>query len=57
MFSHTRIGGILLPSTAALSNDAEALKVRDWRHKLQKAFLSAKVVPKEEVSHSYRPSS
>ena len=34
---------------AALASDPEALKVRDWRHKLQKAFLS-KALPKEEVS-------
>ncbi|KAI0743661.1 hypothetical protein C8Q80DRAFT_1220598 [Daedaleopsis nitida] len=32
----------------ALLNDPEALKVRDWRHKLQKAFLNPKAVPKEE---------
>ena len=28
--------------------DPEALKVRDWRHKLQKSFFSAKL-PKDEV--------
>lgn len=33
---------------AALANDSEAVKVRDWRHKLQKAFLS-KSTPKEDV--------
>ncbi|KAL6299746.1 hypothetical protein BKA93DRAFT_741746 [Sparassis latifolia] len=32
---------------SAQSNDPEAMKVREWRHKLQKAFLG-KVVPKEE---------
>ncbi|KAI0798604.1 hypothetical protein BC629DRAFT_1501194 [Irpex lacteus] len=32
---------------AALANDPEATKVRDWRHKLQKAFLG-KAVPKDE---------
>ncbi|TBU24649.1 hypothetical protein BD311DRAFT_552860 [Dichomitus squalens] len=32
----------------ALLNDPEALKVREWRHKLQKAFLNQKAVPKEE---------
>ncbi|KAI0633492.1 hypothetical protein C8Q77DRAFT_791919 [Trametes polyzona] len=31
-----------------LMNDPEALKVRDWRHKLQKAFLNNKAAPKEE---------
>ncbi|RDX55244.1 hypothetical protein OH76DRAFT_880528 [Lentinus brumalis] len=31
-----------------LNNDPEATKVREWRHKLQKAFLNSKVVPKEE---------
>ena len=34
---------------AALSNDPEAAKVREWRHKLQKAFLSQKTAPKDEV--------
>ncbi|TFK19285.1 hypothetical protein FA15DRAFT_601847 [Coprinopsis marcescibilis] len=29
-------------------NDPEALKVRDWRHKLQKSFLNTKATPKEE---------
>lgn len=33
----------------ALNNDPEATKVREWRHKLQKAFLNSKAVPKEEV--------
>lgn len=31
-----------------LNSDPEALKVREWRHKLQKAFLNQKVIPKEE---------
>ncbi|KAI0364417.1 Tudor/PWWP/MBT, partial [Pilatotrama ljubarskyi] len=31
-----------------LMNDPEALKVREWRHKLQKAFLNTKATPKEE---------
>ncbi|KAJ7049940.1 hypothetical protein C8F01DRAFT_1181036 [Mycena amicta] len=32
-----------------LENDPEALKVRDWRHRLQKTFLnSSKLMPKEE---------
>ena len=30
--------------------DPEAVKVRDWRHKLQKSFLSNKSIPKEEVT-------
>ncbi|KAH9949033.1 hypothetical protein B0H21DRAFT_165654 [Amylocystis lapponica] len=33
---------------AAMANDPEASKVRDWRHKLQKAFLNNKVTPKDE---------
>ncbi|PCH35978.1 hypothetical protein WOLCODRAFT_28250 [Wolfiporia cocos MD-104 SS10] len=33
---------------AALAGDPEAQKVRDWRHKLQKAFLNNKAVPKDE---------
>lgn len=32
--------------------DPDALKVRDWRHKLQKAFLG-KTVPKDEVSKTF----
>ncbi|KAK2464792.1 hypothetical protein APHAL10511_003210 [Amanita phalloides] len=31
-----------------LSGDPEALRVRDWRHKLQKSFLSTKGTPKDE---------
>ncbi|TCD64834.1 hypothetical protein EIP91_003582 [Steccherinum ochraceum] len=37
----------------ALANDLEAQKVRDWRHKLQKAFLNTKVVPKDEDMPQY----
>ena len=37
------------PSTA-LANDPEAVRVRDWRHKLQKTFLNDKGTgPKPEV--------
>ncbi|KAJ7620810.1 hypothetical protein DFH06DRAFT_1482421 [Mycena polygramma] len=36
-------------SAAQLESDPEALKVREWRHKLQKTFLSSnKSLPKEE---------
>ncbi|KAH9859001.1 hypothetical protein C2E23DRAFT_717222 [Lenzites betulinus] len=31
-----------------LNNDPEAIKVREWRHKLQKAFLNNKALPKED---------
>ncbi|KAI0829763.1 hypothetical protein BC628DRAFT_1066217 [Trametes gibbosa] len=31
-----------------LNNDPEAIKVREWRHKLQKAFLNNKATPKGE---------
>ncbi|KAI9061701.1 hypothetical protein FKP32DRAFT_1594220 [Trametes sanguinea] len=31
-----------------LLHDPEALKVREWRHRLQKAFLNSKAPPKEE---------
>ncbi|KAL4246596.1 hypothetical protein ABKN59_008780 [Abortiporus biennis] len=31
-----------------LLNDPEAQKVRDWRHKLQKAFLNTKAAPKDD---------
>ncbi|KAK7453182.1 hypothetical protein VKT23_011863 [Stygiomarasmius scandens] len=30
-----------------MAKDPEAVKVRDWRHRLQKTFLSNKAVPKE----------
>ncbi|KZT71650.1 hypothetical protein DAEQUDRAFT_91074 [Daedalea quercina L-15889] len=33
---------------AAMAGDPEAAKVREWRHKLQKAFLNQKAVPKDE---------
>ncbi|PFH53662.1 hypothetical protein AMATHDRAFT_900 [Amanita thiersii Skay4041] len=33
---------------AQLSKDPEAIKVREWRHKLQKSFLSNKGAPKDE---------
>ncbi|KAF9447901.1 hypothetical protein P691DRAFT_705908 [Macrolepiota fuliginosa MF-IS2] len=33
---------------AKISTDPEAMKVRDWRHKLQKTFLSHKGHPREE---------
>ena len=36
-------------SAAPMMHDPEALKVREWRHKLQKAFLNNKGTPKEEV--------
>lgn len=32
-----------------MSSDPEAVRVRDWRHKLQRAFLS-KSVPSAEVN-------
>ncbi|KAG6815989.1 hypothetical protein H0H87_009629 [Tephrocybe sp. NHM501043] len=32
---------------AHMQNDQEALRVREWRHRLQKAFLSAKNTPDE----------
>ena len=34
-------------------SDPDALKVKDWRHKLQRAFLG-KTTPKEDVSNSVR---
>ncbi|KAG6898968.1 hypothetical protein C0993_002146 [Termitomyces sp. T159_Od127] len=36
--------------TANMQDDRDAIKVRDWRHKLQKAFLSAKSTPDDAVS-------
>lgn len=36
---------------ANLEADPEARKVRDWRHKLQKALLGSKGVPSDEASH------
>lgn len=34
---------------SAKEGDPESIKVRDWRHKLQKTFLSNKGLPKNEV--------
>ncbi|KAF9524622.1 hypothetical protein CPB83DRAFT_861008 [Crepidotus variabilis] len=34
---------------AKLANDPQAIKVRDWRHKLQKVFLSNKTIPRAEA--------
>ena len=39
--------------TDPLASDPHCVKVKDWRHKLQRAFLG-KELPKEEVSLSYR---
>lgn len=42
-----------LSCLALLNSDPEAIKVRDWRHKLQKAFLNTKAnPPKDEVCYS-----
>ncbi|KAF9487684.1 hypothetical protein BDN71DRAFT_1513727 [Pleurotus eryngii] len=35
-----------------IASDPEAVQVRQWRHRLQKTFLSARVTPKEEVRGS-----
>ncbi|KZP26473.1 hypothetical protein FIBSPDRAFT_1040739 [Athelia psychrophila] len=35
-------------SSTALEDDEEAKRVREWRHKLQKAFLTPKAPPKSE---------
>ena len=37
-----------VPSTS-LASDPEAVRVRDWRHKLQKAFLDGRGSPKPEI--------
>jgi hypothetical protein len=43
-------------NVAKLESDPEALKVREWRHKLQKTFLSSnKSLPKEEVRRFASP--
>lgn len=34
---------------AAMASDPEALKVREWRHRLQKTFLTESKEPKPEV--------
>ena len=34
-----------------LENDEDAKRVRDWRHKFQRAFLG-KIVPKDEVRNA-----
>ncbi|KAJ7085161.1 hypothetical protein B0H15DRAFT_931873 [Mycena belliarum] len=38
----------VVTDAAKLESDPEALKVREWRHKLQKTFLSNKSLPKED---------
>jgi len=35
------------------AEDPEVIRVKDWRHKLQKAFLNAKAEPKEDVRHIF----
>jgi hypothetical protein len=41
-------------TAAKLEPDPEALKVREWRHRLQKMFLSSnKALPKEDVCSIY----
>lgn len=40
---------LIVTTEAKLSNDLEAVKVREWRYKLQKSFLDAKRLPKDEV--------
>src|ERR1700722_12180078 len=50
------IWGLISYKTARWSNHPEAVKVRDWRHKLQKTFLSNKGLPSEEVRSSISPS-
>jgi hypothetical protein len=37
----------------AAKDDPDSVKVRDWRHKLQKTFLSGKAPPKDEVCGRY----
>ncbi len=37
---------------ATQPGDPECLKVREWRYKLQSAFLNSKAIPKEDVSCS-----
>ena len=38
-----------IPTEAKLFNDPEAVKVREWRHKIQKCFFSSKGLPKDGV--------
>jgi len=42
---------LTLPFPAKMQTDPEALKVREWRHRLQKAFLSSKTTPEETVRY------
>jgi hypothetical protein len=37
----------------ALEGDEEAKRVREWRHKLQKAFLTPKTIPNSEVGSRF----
>jgi len=40
-------------ASAALANDAEAVKIKEWRHKLQRAFLRDGHPIEEAVRHLY----
>lgn len=44
---------LILRLTAILEGDEEAKRVREWRHKLQKVFLTPKTSPKPEVCNSH----
>jgi hypothetical protein len=50
-----RANCVLFYFSAKGSNDPQSLKVRDWRHKLQKTFLSNKTLPKAEVCQPICP--
>lgn len=55
MVGHRTLTFLISPdhyfSTANLEADPEARKVREWRHRLQKALLGSKGAPSDEVSH------
>jgi len=38
-----------MPSSGKAASDPQAIKVREWRHRLQKIFLASKAAHKAEV--------
>ena len=52
LFFNVMCTKILVFSSAKHATDPQADQVRDWRHRLQKVFLSNKALPKYEVRSS-----
>jgi hypothetical protein len=48
------VSRFFLPLLSALEGDEEAKRVREWRHKLQKAFLTPRTTPSPDVGPQFR---